>query len=642
MAGQYENALTIQESIEMINRNEFLLPAIQRKFVWSSDQICVLFDSIMRDFPINSFMFWEVKEDRIKSGYRFYQFLKCYCTRFNEENPKLVTSASFGDFKAVIDGQQRLTSLYIGLCGTYAYKNPRVHWPSTLDENKLPARKLYLDLASRVDRGDDESLVKYRFKFLTDKQFEDSQKAEDKNCHWFCMHDLLNFPNEENPSRVLRNIVMPYLQKCGLANNEFSVDTLSQLYDVIRKVPVIHYFKETSQDIDHVLDVFIRTNSGGTKLDFSDLLMSIAVANWKGDFRKEVDSLVKEVHGSKEMGFYLGRDWVLKTCLMLTEADVKFKVKNFKADQVSRIQENWGDIKDCIRETFKLVRRFGLNPESLTSRNAVIPVCYYLYSKASGNEPLYRSINNLAKVSEERGIISKWLYMALLKGVFGGQADTILSSMRNVINEHIKSTAYFPLEQVIEKYKGSNKDLRFSDEYLDNLLDTQHGEGRCRVLLHLLFPEMSSTEIYHIDHLHAKSKFERYALKSQDFLKENKELMEFYIDPLHWNGMANLHLLNYSQNLSKQEKPLSEWIGSSGVTVTKQSLLLGDNNVSLGFSEFREFYRLRRSALKARLVSRVYMTDTMTDTEVDIHLDEEVIDEDSPFFNPIGAEKRAA
>ena len=95
----------------------------------------------------------------------------------------------------MIDGQQRLTSLYIGLCGTYAYKNPRVHWPSTLDENKLPARKLYLDLASRVDRGDDESLVKYRFKFLTDKQFEDSQKAEDKNCHWFCICLLYTSPS---------------------------------------------------------------------------------------------------------------------------------------------------------------------------------------------------------------------------------------------------------------------------------------------------------------------------------------------------------------------------------------------------------------------------------------------------------------
>ena len=60
MAGAYEKALTITEAIDAINGRDYLLPAIQRKFVWSSQQICVLFDSIMRGYPINSFMMWEI------------------------------------------------------------------------------------------------------------------------------------------------------------------------------------------------------------------------------------------------------------------------------------------------------------------------------------------------------------------------------------------------------------------------------------------------------------------------------------------------------------------------------------------------------------------------------------------------------
>ncbi|EPF4815080.1 DUF262 domain-containing protein, partial [Klebsiella pneumoniae] len=56
MAGQYEKAITIKQAIDSINLRHYLLPAIQRKFVWSSRQICLLFDSIMRDYPINSFM----------------------------------------------------------------------------------------------------------------------------------------------------------------------------------------------------------------------------------------------------------------------------------------------------------------------------------------------------------------------------------------------------------------------------------------------------------------------------------------------------------------------------------------------------------------------------------------------------------
>lgn len=134
MSGEYERAISIKEAIEAINNRDYLLPAIQRKFVWSSHQICVLFDSIMRGYPINTFMMWEINSDKIKNEYKFYEFLKYYCQRFNEENPYANTFAGLKDFKAIIDGQQRLTSLYIGLCSTYAYKQPRVWWPGTMDE----------------------------------------------------------------------------------------------------------------------------------------------------------------------------------------------------------------------------------------------------------------------------------------------------------------------------------------------------------------------------------------------------------------------------------------------------------------------------------------------------------------------------
>src|SRR5690606_39002374 len=128
----------------------------------------------MRGYPINTFMMWEVNSIQIKNDYKFYEFLKSYCQRFNEENPLVQTNAAFHDFKAIIDGQQRLTSLYIGLCGTYAYKQPRIWWPTTKDDNALPPRKLYLDLLKPMDSEDDESLMQYNFRFLTEKQYQDS------------------------------------------------------------------------------------------------------------------------------------------------------------------------------------------------------------------------------------------------------------------------------------------------------------------------------------------------------------------------------------------------------------------------------------------------------------------------------------
>ena len=621
MAGEYEKAITIKDAIDAINQRDYLLPAIQRKFVWSSHQICVLFDSIMRGYPINTFMMWEIKDDGIKNDYKFYEFLKSYCQRFSEENPHVPTNASYKDFRAVIDGQQRLTSLYIGLCGTYAYKKPRVWWPSTRDDKVLPPRKLYLDLNAPLESEDDESLMYYNFRFLTDRQYKDSLAAETPAHHWLCMHEILRYPHHESSDDVLLEVVMPELERRGLSTNTFARKTLLKVYDVIRSQRIIHYFNENSQQIDHVLDVFIRTNSGGTKLDFSDLLMSIAVAHWDGDFRKELDDLTQHIHQNTEMGFYIERDWLLKTCLMLTEADVRFKVRNFKGEQVARIHQEWPEIKECITETFRLVRRFGITPQSLTSRNAVIPICYYLYKKCSSGEPLFRKINNLAKCHEQRAVISQWFYMALLKGVFGGQADSILSSMRDVLVKHLTDDT-FPLPAIIKRYKATNKDLRFDEETLDKLLETQHGEGRCRALLHLLFPEMNVSEVFHIDHLHPRAAFDKKLLNKASFLQDDEHLMAFYRNPVHWNAIPNLHLLNHSQNLAKKDRPLKEWLSDQNVHLTPGDLLI--ENVDLEFTSFKAFYLARREALKQRLISRVYMSAPLAAESVADSEDEEL------------------
>lgn len=624
MADEYNNAITIQEAIAAINGGDYLLPAIQRKFVWSSNQICILFDSIMRGYPINSFMMWDVSSADIKNDYKFYDFLKFYCQRFCEESPHKPTSASYKNFKAIIDGQQRLTSLYIGLCGTYAYKQPRIWWPTTQDDKVLPPRKLYLDLVQPMDSEENESLMRYNFRFLTDVQYQSALASSDGKYNWFCLHDVLKFPHYESTVDVLRKVVTPQLKKLGLEDNEFALETLLKLYDVIRSQRIIHYFREKSQEIDHVLDVFIRTNSGGTKLDFSDLLMSIAVANWDGDFRQDLDGLIRQIYQSADMGFYMERDWVLKTCLVLSGADVRFKVKNFSAESVRKIQSSWSGIKECILETLRLIHRFGINSQSLTSKNAVIPICYYLYKKQNGNEPLYKTINTLTKHHEQRDLISRWFYMVLLKGVFGGQADTILKSMRDILDHHLDEPL-FPLQAIIHRYTATNKDLRFDDEYMESLLNIEHGEGRCRALLHLLYPEMNVTEIFHIDHLHPSSHFKKNYLGKFDYLINNPKKMEFYENHLHWNTIANLHLLNHSQNQSKSNKTLKDWLDDPTVHLEAKDLLV--ESVDLSFEAFPEFFAKRRAELKKRLISRVFFAHSIPLEPESEDQDEEVVED---------------
>lgn len=624
MSGQYEKPLTIKEAVNAIQSNDFLLPAIQRKFVWTSNQICQLFDSILRGYPINSFMTWEITESEIKKNYKFYEFLTKYCHRFNEENPHIEINASSKNFKAIIDGQQRLTSLYIGLCSTYAYKQPRVWWPSAYDENILPPRKLYLDLSQPLDN--DESMMHYNFKFLTDSQFKQLNSLDIKN--WLCLHDVLNMPNVDLADTILK-VVFPELTRRNLSTNSFASKTLLKLYMAVHKEQLIHYFNEKSQEVDHVLDVFIRTNSGGTKLAFSDLLMSIAVANWNGDFRKEIENLTNWIYQSQDLGFYIERDWVLKTALMLIDEDVRFKVKNFTTERVQQIQNQWDQIKECIKETFKLIRKFGINAHSLTSKNAVIPICYYLYKKYDEfGKPLYLTINDLSKETEQRDKISQWFYMVLLKGIFGGQADSIISSMRRVIKVNILEPL-FPLEKIIKNYEATNKDLRFDDAYIENMLNIQYGEARCRAVLHLLFPELKATETFHIDHLHPQKFFtKKNIMKIENF---NDEQKIFYMNTNHWNSISNLHLLNDSLNLSKSDQSLEDWIKNNNCGFKNKDLLI-DDSISLSFTYFEDFYKARRKALKQRFIERVYIQEDQQENKlIDLNLDsfdDEEIDQD--------------
>lgn len=85
--GHFETAITIKAAIDNIHNRQYLLPSIQRKFVWENSKIEVLFDSILRGFPINSFMFWQISDNNLKSQYKFYEFLTSYRERYSEDNP---------------------------------------------------------------------------------------------------------------------------------------------------------------------------------------------------------------------------------------------------------------------------------------------------------------------------------------------------------------------------------------------------------------------------------------------------------------------------------------------------------------------------------------------------------------------------
>ena len=118
----YQTAITIKSAMASIRKQHYVLPSIQREFVWDTNQIETLFDSLMRDYPISTFLFWKVDKNMIKD-FQFYEFLRHYHEKDNRHNRK-IELGNDEDIIGLLDGQQRMTSIFIALSGTYANKIP--------------------------------------------------------------------------------------------------------------------------------------------------------------------------------------------------------------------------------------------------------------------------------------------------------------------------------------------------------------------------------------------------------------------------------------------------------------------------------------------------------------------------------------
>jgi uncharacterized protein with ParB-like and HNH nuclease domain len=568
----FQTPITISDAIERIDTNQFLLPAIQREFIWNHSKIEWLFDSIMRNYPISSFLFWKVEETTSK-GYRFYKFINEYRERYKIHNEEISTNG-ISSFSAVLDGQQRLTSLYLGLKGSYGYKEYRRKWEDT--EWSIPTRHLYLNVTNELQDEEDGRI--YEFSFLEKSQTEESEIYETNKQKWFKVGAILNYTKDETFDEFVEEF-----------EDSFSRKAIRQLRRTIMEKPIINYFLEKDQSLDKALNIFIRINSGGEPLNFSDLLMSIAVANWtKKDARKEIHKLVDII---RNKGFSISKDLILKSFLYLYSRDIKFRVTNFSKGNAKDFETEWEKIRDSILSTFDLIKTFGFTDYTLTSKNSVIPIIYYLYHKN-----IYRDFSTKIEFKQDRESIKKWLHIVLIKRIFGGTSDSVLSQIRRTFTDNVTEVKIkpeiktFPVNSIFNHIK---KDTSVGDEFIGEVLLTQKDNQYAFSILSLLFPDLDyKNNNFHKDHIHSAFEFENLG-------DSDKENYGWNI----YNSIYNLQMLDANENMSKSNMNLLKWVEKE-TNQNNRALFLNAHlipEVDLNLNNYSEFQEKRKELLLDRM-----------------------------------------
>jgi Protein of unknown function DUF262/HNH endonuclease len=366
--------MSIYELVNEIDNGDIVLPAIQRDFVWDEDRIELLLDSMFRGYPVGIVLLWETytpiqyrnfAQNHVPGG--IYNF---------EENKKGKR------IKLVLDGQQRLSSAYVALKGTFN------------------GRKLYYDILSGRE-SDDHSEVKYRFKFADDaeaKALNREQIATRKSgsrarhdderdtAYWILLSEIIG----RNP-RDIQKLRDDLAGKLKLSNDEklrmeLNIQTagyaLSDNEEVLKtqtidnKLPANDEKRKSAFDI---LEIFVRVNTQGMILRRSDLIVSMLRLYW-AEASSLLPRFIKEINDAGNLN--IDNDFIIR-CMFSTAGigtRLDFELLRKKSN-VDKIRETYRACFDAIRSTVDFVRaECGIDSSRLLGGiSTMVPFVHYLF-----------------------------------------------------------------------------------------------------------------------------------------------------------------------------------------------------------------------------------------------------------------------
>jgi len=578
------NSISIKKAVIDIEEGRIFLPPIQRNFVWNYDRIVNLFDSLYRNYPIGNCIFWSLKPET-SIDYPLYKFTKEYTENKKKptKNEHVPQNLLQHDVYAVVDGQQRLSSFFIGLAGVYK-KKKKGKGLQNIESNFIPS-KLYFNLLANEAKENKDKL----FEFWSD---EDSKFSNDKNL-WFKVGDILRWQSVKKADEYIISLE----QKVKATNKKTLIskfhtrkliilNSLMCLYQMVNENR-IYFFDVNSQNLDEVVDIFIRVNSGGMTLKKSDLLFSMLIAQWK-EGRDQIKDLVESLRDSN---INISQDFVMRACLVLSDLPVKYKLESFKQKNIILIKKNWDDIKSSLLKLIDLVHEIGYKDFPNLSDNALIPIAYYIMKGGK--------IDSI----KSKKALQQYYVVSQVNGIYGGQSDQILEKIRMEIKKQLIKDKNLNFKELSEIKLPGGKSLKLTMDDLNELVeDTCYGSPHAYFLLSLIYPTVDfKIRKYEVDHIHPRIKFNRSNLITNGITDE--DTIEYWKEE-KCNQLPNLQLLGDKDNNKKRSKTLNEYLQAKTSKERSDFIkdnLLPSNNKLRELKRFDDFFEFRKKQLINKL-----------------------------------------
>jgi len=557
----------IIDVIGMIEEGKLVLPVIQRKLVWDEEQIELLFDTILKGNSFGAIMTlkdFAGKEPLFEFRRFINDFVEGKIILSTKEGEKLTKDISY-----VIDGQQRLSAIYIGLTGSY--NNRWLYFDLLSEENDF-----YLQFASKI-----EDLK---------KQVETADGINKRRTFWYGVGDLYDqLKNAGAQYRFVVNQIFNDYRNENFTDDEkerikTNIDNFTDQIFTFENIGICEVFINFEKDIydnrRDAVELFRRLNQGGTKLDASELMASVL----KSFSAENEKFLYQDINEFSDLN--LSQDEIIKLIFILRDNHKK-ELPDVEKEDSEFIQCNRDRILNSIRGTRKFLIASGLYNFFKDYRPSVIPlyfITYYLYHKTDIQTNNVEDYFNNVENNKDYKPIYRWIYLSLLNGVFRGRGagwtayKTGIRKILEVIKEH--KNKEFPTDNLFEMY--INHPLNFDKEIKEDKLDSYD----FWFLMYIIYDKSSRFRKEDIDHIHPYS-----ILASKG------------VQPEEINTVANYQLLDYGTNRGdKSNKELRDWI--SGLAnkndYLNRHLIPSDERLWIS-DNFRNFIGERRKLVKRKL-----------------------------------------